>query len=501
MAIRTAEEYMQSLKDEREVHFEGKKFNGTTMFEDPILRSGIELCAMDYRVAQMPEYYDLFNEIDEDGTPYAFTFKPPTSSADLMRRAELIATLSRICVGLPGGAKFAGVDSLHALTSVSHRIDAELGTDYSERVELFRKSLKANDSSLVMCMTDVKGDRHLRPYQQSNPDSYVHIVEERPDGIVVSGAKNHITYAPFTNELVVLPCRNMTEKDKAYAVAFAISPATKGIKLIQAKHDAINLDLIEHPIYGGRYGADAIVVFDNVFIPMERVFLKGEYQYAIEYTAMFTNFHRLSGDSYKTADLEIILGTAKLLTEYMGLDNASHMKDKLSWLSYYAETSQALGHCAGQNPIRDEYSGMVYPNPMYSNCTKFFFADNYHAAIKILHDIAGGILSTIPSPKELYNPETKALLDKVMAGKAGTSGVARMKALYLARELTDGFRVSGTIHAEGSLYAQKLMFYALADWEGHKAAARRCAHITEDGPIREDFAKLPKFPTWNDAKI
>lgn len=498
MAIKTAEEYKASLKDEREIYFQGKKITAEDMFSDPVLNAGIELCAMDYSIAQLPEYYDLFNEIDEDGTPYSFTFKPPTSSEDLLRRAELIKTLSRICLGLPGGAKFAGVDSLHALTSVSRKIDAEIGTNYSERVELFRKSLKANDSSLVMCMTDVKGDRSLRPHQQANPDSYVHIVEERPDGIVVSGAKANITYAPFTNEIVVLPCRNMTEKDKDYAVAFAIPPATKGLKMILAKQDPGYINPVEHPINAARYAGDAIVVFDNVFVPMERVFLKGEYKYAVDYTYMFTNFHRLSGDSYKIADLEIILGCASLMTEYMGLSKAAHIREKLAWLVYYAETSQALGKCAGQNPVRDEYSGMVYPHPMYSNCTKFFFADNYHAALKILQDIGGGIVSTLPSRNDLQNPEIKDILEQCLAGKAGVPGAARIKAMYLARDLAEGIRLNGTIHAEGSLFAQKLRFYALGDWKRYEAAAKRAGHITEDGPIHEDFASLPKFPVWDE---
>lgn len=498
MAIKTAEEYKEGLKDKREIYFQGKKIKAADMFSDPVLNAGIELCAMDYRVAQLPQYYDLFNEIDEDGTPYSFTFKSPTTSADLLRRAELIKTLSRICLGLPGGAKFAGVDSLHALTSVSHKIDAEIGTNYSERVELFRKSLKANDSALVMCMTDVKGDRSLRPHQQSDPDAYLHIVEERSDGIVVTGAKANITYAPFTDEIVVLPCRNMTAKDKDYAVAFSIPPATKGIKLILAKQDPGYISPVEHPINAARYAGDAIVVFDNVFIPMERVFLKGEYQYAIEYTNMFTNYHRLSGDSYKIADLEIILGCAALMADYMGLSKSAHIREKLAWLVYYAETAQALGKCAGQNPVQDKYSGMVYPDPMYSNCTKFFFADNYHAALKILQDIGGGVVSTLPSGKDTYNPEIKAILEKYLAGRSGVPGLARIKAMYLARDLAEGIRLNGTIHAEGSLFAQKLRFYGLGNWERYKSAAKRAGRITEDGPLHEDFANLPEFPVWEE---
>ncbi len=186
------------------------------------------------------------------------------------------------------------------------------------------------------------------------------------------------------------------------------------------------------------------------------------------------------------------------MADYMGLSKSAHIREKLAWLVYYAETSAALGKCAGQNPMYDEYSGMVYPDPMYSNCTKYFFADNYHAAMKILQDIGGGIVSTLPSGKDIYNPEIQGIIEKYLSAKAGVPGLARIKAMYLARDLCEGIRLNGTIHAEGSLFAQKLRFYGLGDWERYTAAAKRAGHITEDGPIHEDFANLPKFPVWDE---
>ena len=497
MAIKTAEEYKQSLKDGRVVYFDGKQVEDLTA--DPVLNAGVELCAMDYVFPQMPEYKDLFVDHDENGEPYSFVFKVPKTQEDISKRREIIKLVSRTCLEAPGGAKFTGIDALHSITSVCNKMDNELGTSYAERVEKFRTDIKKNDSAIVVAMTDVKGDRSLRPSKQvEHQDYYVRIVEEREDGIVVRGAKAHISYAPFSNEIIALPCRGLKEEDKAYAVAFAIPPNTKGLKLIMAKHASAVDNAFEYPITGSRYIGDAIVVFDDVFVPKERVFLQGEWQYAGLMTAMFSNFHRLSADSYKIAELEILAGTAALLAEYNGLEKSSHVREKLSWLMYYAETAEALGKVASQNCEVDEYSGMVYPNPMYSNCAKFFFADNNHKALRLMQDIGGGILSTIPSSKDFYNPETREFMEKYLGGKAGIPTEDRIRAIHLARDISEATRPITTLHAEGSLYAQVLNFHSMGKWEHYKSAAKRAGNI-KHGKISPDFSNLPKFPAWRAA--
>jgi 4-hydroxybutyryl-CoA dehydratase/vinylacetyl-CoA-Delta-isomerase len=449
---------------------------------------------MEYVLTQDPRYQNLFAERNEEGELVSFFYIPPRSQKDLLRRREIIQVLTRACLGL-SLPQLAGSDGLNALAVVCGRMDNKLGTNYSERVEAYRKHLQKNHSATALAMTDVKGDRALRPSRQEpHKDYFVRIVEERSDGIVVKGAKTHISASPCANEMIVLPCRNMLEDDKNYAVAFAIPIDTKGVTYISSAREAIEEgNFFDYPLTASGYLNDALVVFEDVFVPMERVFMKGEWQFSGDMTYMFANFHRISGDSYKYAELEVLVGAAALMAEYNGLEKAPHVQDKLSWLVMYAEGTEAFGKIACQECITDPDSHLVYPNPMYSNITKLFFADNFHQAIKNLQDITGGIVATIPSSKDFFNPETHPLIEKYLGGKAGIPTEDRLRAINLVKDLSSVYLAGLTLHAEGSLAAQRLSIYTIGDFEKYKAAAKRAARI-KDGKEHPIFAQLPSFP-------
>ena len=495
MAIKTTEQYLQSLRDGREVWFEGERVQDVTKHHH--LRTAVESCAMDYELAQNPKYKKLLIEHDKDGEPYHAAFKAIESTEDLFRRREFVQLTARIGFGNAGGAKFTGIDALHSITALGRKVDKELGTSYAPRVEAFRDSCQKNDAAIAVAMMDVKGDRSLRPSQQkTHKDYYLRIVDEKKDGIIVRGAKIHISYCPVANEVIVLPCRVMKEDDKAYAVSFAFSPNTKGVTMITAAPEVIHEeDELEYPLGSHINTAEALVIFDDVFIPMERVFLKGEWQFAADATYMFTNFHRASADAYKYTENEIMVGAAALMAEYNGIEKAAHIQDKLAWLTYYAETTEALGRVACKDSVKDPYSGLVYPNPMYSNAAKFFFADNFHQAIKTLIDITGGIAVTAPSSKDYLNPKLKPLMDKYLGGKDGIPAEHRFRAIKLAKDLVSPWIQTTTLHAEGSMAAQRLSFNSLGDWDKYKAAARRVAGIPGGKP-HPIFDALPKFPMW-----
>lgn len=494
MGIRTPEEYKKSLRDGRVVYYRGEKVADVT--SHPSLRVCVEQCAYDYIFAQDPRYRDLMVQPSDTGEPVSFVFMAPKSAEDLLRRREIIQTMARTLFGIPGGAKFTGIDGLNALAVVCRRMDRELGTDYTSRLEAHRKHLQKHDLAVALAMTDVKGDRSVRPSkQQPHRDYYLRIVDESSDGIVVRGAKAHISQSPGANELFVLPCRAMREDEKDYAVSFALPVNTKGLSLIVPTHEAPEEgNFFDYPASGSFFLADALVIFDEVFVPMERVFMKGEWKFSGDLAYMFGNFHRLSADSYKYAELELLAGAAALIAEYNGLERISHVQDKLSWLAMYAEGTEALGRAACQDCVVDRDSGLVYPNPMYSNVAKFFFADNFHQAMKHLQDIAGGIVATVPSAKDFLNPATRPVIEKYLGGKAGVPAEHRMRAIKLVKDLTSSYQAVTTLHAEGSLAAQRLSINVLADWERYKAAAKRAARIA-DGKQHPAFATLPALPT------
>lgn len=493
MALRTANEYKESLKDGRVVYFSGEKVRDVT--RHPSLKVCVEQCTMDYILAQDPRYRDLFVEKTADGELVPFVYVAPKTSKDLLRRRNLIQVSARTCFGMPALAKFTGIDGLNAITVVCRRMDKALGAKYTERLENYRKFLQKTDPALALCMTDVKGDRSLRPSQQKpHQDYYLHVVERRTDGIVVRGAKTHISLSPCANEMIVLPTRRMTAADKDYAVAFATTLNAKGITMISTSRDGIEEgNYYDYPLNASTYLADATVIFDDVFVPMERVFMDGEIEFSGDMAYMFSNFHRVSADSYKYPELEILVGATKLMAEYNGLEKASHIQDKLAWLVMYAEGTEALGKAACEYCMTEPGTDLAYPNPLYSNVAKFFFADNYHQAIKHVQDIAGGSVATIPHSKDFLNPETRGILEKYFGGKIGVPTENRVRAFKLIKDLSASHHGVTTLHAEGSLAAQRSSILRLADFERFKTAARRVARISE-GKEHPIFAALPKYP-------
>lgn len=491
MTIRTVEQYKQSLRDNRVVYFKGKRVKDVT--EHPYVKRGLKGPIGDFSASLDPRFSDLITTKDEKGEPISFYFKPPQNVDDLMRRRKITQTVMRMN---GGGVKFAGIDALHAVTAASRRMDADMGTSYAKRVEAFRDYCFKTDPAVCNAMTDVKGDRSVRPsMQQPHQDYYLRIVDETKNGIVVRGAKAHISLAPYANEMLVLPCRNMTAEDKDYAVAFAIPPNTKGISMIMPAPELGEVDnFFEFPFTSWYVPSDVIVVFDDVFVPNERIFMKGEYLYAGAFTYMFANFHRLTADSYKPIEAETLVGAAALMAEYNGLERIPHIREKLAWLMWYAETIDGLGLASVQNCIYDQIAKMAYPNPMYSNAAKFFFADNYHQALKLVQDIGGGILVTCPSSEDFLNPETHDVLEKYLGGKAGIPTEHRIRMIKLIKDLSGAFHSVTTIHAEGSLSAQKGSFYALGEWERYKTAARRYAGIPmEEQDMHPVYRGLPDY--------
>jgi len=500
MGIRTAKEYLESLKDGRVVYVNGEKVEDVT--SHPILKLTARGCAMEFALAGDPRYRELFVEHMEDGEPVSFVFLPPRSSEDLLRRRKILQTLVRTTVGRFVSAKLVGNDVLSSLTIVSHRMDKKLGTNYSERVEAYRRHLLKNDLTVAGAMTDVKGDRSLRPSDQvPHKDYYLRIVEERSEGIVVRGAKIHIGKGPVSNEIFVCPTRALREEDKEYAVSFAVPANTPGVLQISRSPDVFEEGYIhDHPFNMIYFGAQSMIIFDDVFVPMERVFLKGEWEFGGDIVHMFSNFHRLTSDAYKYPELEILVGLGELLAEYNGLEKFKHIRDKLAWLTYYVEATEALGLLACRDCVVDQDFGLAYPNPLYSNISKLFHADNYSKAIKIIEDIGGGILATVPSFKDFENPETRPFLEKYLGGKDGVPTEHRLRGILAARDICNCFNTVAAIHAEGSLSAQYLSLYGLRDKGRYKAAARRMAGIS-DGREHSLFRDLPPYPFDTDWLI
>jgi len=493
MAIRTVEQYLDSLNDRRVVYADGKRVNNVTTY--PKLRAALQTCTMYYILENDPRYQSKMTARTGDGNIVPFVFLPVKDASDMLRKRDTVLFLARTCLGVSAGGSFVAADVLNALTVVSQRMCKEVKTDYSERVDAYRKHLMKNDPIVVGAVTDAKGDRSLRPSEQvPHKDFYVRIIDRQRDGIVVRGAKWHIARAPLADELFVCPTRSMRQEDRNYAVSFAIPVNTRGISMVMGAREPLEEgDYDEYPLTSARATAEALVIFDDVFVPRERVFLCKEWKFAGQIAHMFGNFHRLHADTYKYAEIEIMVGAASLLAESNGVEKAEHIKDKLSWLAFYLETIGALGQAAAEHPFIDTTTGLAYPNPVYSNAAKFFFADNYHQAVKYVQDIAGGIIADVPSFKNFRRWKTRTFIEKYLQGKSEVSTENRLRTVLLARDACAAYRQAATIHAEGSLASQRMALYNSSDWERYRALARRAARIF-DGPVYPLVKDLPPFP-------
>ena len=493
MGLKTPQQYLESLRDGRVVYIYGERVEDVT--KHPILRITANRCALGYSLTLDPRYHDLMTTTNEEGELVSRAFVAAKNAQGLLKRREMIQLGCRIGPGKTLPAQFTGIDGLNAITVVCRRMDNVLGANYLGRVESYRKYAQKEDCAVALAMTDVKGDRSLRPSQQkAHKDYYLRIVGERSDGIIVRGAKAHISTGPVVNEIIVLPCRRHHEEDKDYVVAFATPPNAKGITFISSEPETNEPDnLFDHPISATTYLNDALVIFDDVFVPNERIFMKREWPFSGDMAYMFANFHRLSSDANKAMETAVLAGAAALMAEYNGIERSSRIQDYLAWFAMYTEGAEILGRAACENCVTEPDSGLVYPNPMYSNIAKLWCADNFHQAIKYLQDIAGGILATAPSSKDFFNPETRPMIEKYLGARDGIPTEHRLRLLKLIKDFTSTYEDVLTIHAEGSLAMQRLSIYALADFERYKAAAKRAAKIS-DGTEHPLFTELPDWP-------
>lgn len=460
MGLKTFEQHRESLRDGREVYFDGERVADVTTH--PVLGVGMAFAAIDYRLAEDPEHRDLAVLTDpKTGEEFSRFYKIPKSAEDLLKRRELIAAGSRVSGG-PPLIKEIGTDALFALHIVADHMDRNIGTSCLAKIRNYYQECREKDLGFAVAQTDVKGDRSKRPSEQHNPDVYVRVVDRREDGIVVRGAKAHTTASPFANELIVLPTRAMAESDADYAVSFAIPLATPGLKLIAGISSRPVENRFDHPVTSDLKMVDTVTIFDDVFVPWERVFLCGEWRYAGALANTFVEFHRFTAASYKLPMCELFIGAARLIAEYNGVSNVTHVRDKITELIAWTETTRGL-LIAASIEHKTVPPGIAVPNVILTNIAKHHFARNYHMMVQNLQDIAGGLLVTAPHREDWENEETRGYLDHYLGGVEGVSGTRRARAMKLIRDIAasgfGGYQEILSIHAEGSLAAQRITIF------------------------------------------
>jgi 4-hydroxybutyryl-CoA dehydratase / vinylacetyl-CoA-Delta-isomerase len=470
MTLRTADQYMAALRDGRALYYRGRHIDDITA--EPELRVAVEHAALDYRLAADPSHHDLAVAKDPDtGEDYSAYYRIPRSTADLLARSKLIETTTAIGGTMVTLIKEIGTDALFALQRV-------LEGEALERAQRFYRHCRENDLAVAVAQSDVKGDRSLGPAAQPDPDLYVHVVDQNDEGIVVRGAKVHTSISANADEVIVLPTRAMSPDDSDYAVAFAVPINTPGLKLYISSYGAGDRQPFEFPLSSQYKMLETLTVFDDVFVPWERVFACREPAQAGPLALTFVEYHRFTAVSYKLPLVDALVGAAIEIAEMNGVARAGHIRDKVTHLITYAETVRALLEMAAQR-CRIGNRGIAYPDPMTTNIAKFTFATRYHEAIELLQDCAGGLLVTGFGDDDWNSPDIRPVLEKFFLAKSPAE--ARLRMMHLISDLTardfGGYHAVLAVHAEGSIEAEKMQILRAYDPKRASQYVRQLAKI------------------------
>lgn len=483
MALMTGEQYIESIrKINMQIYMFGQKVENPV--DDPILRPSLNSVRMTYDLAQLPEYQDLMTAI----SPYTgrrvnrFTHLHQ-STDDLMKKVKM----QRLC-GQKTAACFqrcVGMDAFNAQFSTTYEIDKKYGTSYHENFKKFLIYCQENDLTVDGAMTDPKGDRSLSPTQQADPDMYLRVVERRPDGIVVRGAKAHQTGILNSHEVIVMPTIAMRPEDKDYAVSFAIPLDSPGLFMIigrqscdTRKREGSTMD-VGNPEFGG---VEALTIFDDVFVPNDRIFLNGETEFAGMLVERFAGYHRQSYGGCKVGVGDVLIGAAALVADYNGAAKASHIKDKLIEMTHLNETLYCCGIACSAEGYPSEAGNyiidLLLANVCKQNVTRFPYE-----IVRLAEDIAGGLMVTAPAEADLRDAKLGPYVDKYLKGVNSVSTENRLRILRLIENLSLGTAAVGyrteSLHGAGSPQAQRIMIARQSNIAHKKELAKAIAHIQE----------------------
>ncbi len=481
MALKTPEEFIQSIADlDLEIYLFGERVDDYV--NHPVIRPSLNCMAMTYELAQYPEYEDLMLATSHLTGKKVNRFTNIHQSADdLVKKVKMQRLL-----GQKTGSCFqrcVGMDAINAIWSVTYDTDQANGTDYHEKFTKYVQYLQDNDLVADGAMTDPKGDRGKSPSQQEDPDMYLHIVEKRDDGIVVRGAKAHQTGACNSHEILVMPTIAMRPGDEDYAVSFSTPANAKGISYIYGRQscDTRKLEGNDLDVGNARFGGhEALMIFDDVFVPWDRVYMCGEIEFSGSLVERFAGYHRQSYGGCKVGVGDVLIGAAALAAEYNGAAKASHIKDKIIEMTHLNETLFSCGiACSSEGhktPSGNYEIDMLLANVCKQNITRF----PYEIA-RLAEDIAGGIMVTMPSAQDLAGEKTGPLVEKYMVGTCDVSTLDRMRIMRLVENITLGTAAVGyrteSMHGAGSPQAQRIMIARQSNLDHKKELAKAIAQV------------------------
>ena len=459
MKIKNGAEYIESLRKIKPfIYYKGERIKDVT--RHPATAPHVRAAAMTYALANDEKYRDLAMATSHlTGRMISRFTHVHQNIEDLIKKVKLLRVL-----GQKTGTCFqrcVGFDGINAVYSVAYEIDEKYGADYLERFKDWLIFIQDENLMVVGAMTDPKGDRSKGPADQSDPDQYVHVVDRRDGGIVIRGAKLHMTGGVNSHEILVMPTMAMDERSKDYAVSCAIPVDAPGVTMIFGRQSSDDRrDKRERIDVGkpsfGAVGGEAVIAFEDVVVPKERVFMDGETEFTSSLVYRFAAHHRANYGACKTGLMDVLTGAISYLTQIQGTAKASHVKDKVTEMIHLCETlySSSIACSAEGWPTP---SGAYMVDTMLANVCKQNVTRLHFEVARLALDLAGGFIATLPSQYDLESEDVGHLVKKYFSGIEGIPTKHRIKIARLIEAMTGGTALVESMHGAGSPQAQRIM--------------------------------------------
>jgi 4-hydroxybutyryl-CoA dehydratase/vinylacetyl-CoA-Delta-isomerase len=484
MPLKTPDEYVASIKARKpmDIWFRGEKIKDP--LKHPALRPSVATIKRIYELAHHPKFKDLLTTKSHlTGEVCNFYTAPLMSRDDAMQKSRLARALAEIL----GCCTFrcTGSEAISGLYPTTYDCDKAMGTNYHERLKTWLKRVQSEDLTVTAALTDPKGDRRLKAYEQKDPDAYLRIVETRDDGIVIRGAKVNQTGIILAHEVMIVPTTTVPEAGKQYAVACAVPADAPGMKYVLGRWPVdlrVGDDLTEMIDVGKKYGDhQAMLIVDDVFVPNERVFMCQEWQFTPLLMEFFTAVHRLTAGSCKSGGVSLLLGAAKLAADSTNVSKVSHIQHKLAEMGITAETLYALSLSAGVEGFQHE-SGAWIPNSLLAHSAKFQATRLPFDAVRYAREIMSGVGETAPSAKDLLDSDIGPMIEKYLApAKEGMTTEDRLRVMRLIENLGRGTNWTAmALHGGGNTEAARLMAFRHMNFKKLEKLAEVACGIEKD---------------------
>ncbi|WP_433747130.1 4-hydroxyphenylacetate 3-monooxygenase, oxygenase component [Falsibacillus pallidus] len=434
MGIVTGAEFIRRIDQlNNEIWINGEKVQGK-ISEHRAFKGILKSKASLYDMQHLPEHRELLTFKTTQGSTANFSFKCPVSKQDLIERRKATELWASSNAGLMGRSPDYINSAIMTLGAASGLL-ATNNTDFGKNIKNLLENAIENDLSITHTFINPQTNRSVSYFEGEDDVIAARVVDETPEGIVIKGARLLATQGGITDELLVLPAGG-NFIDESYIYGFIIPSNTPGLKFLCRESFVYSNSSFDHPLSTRFEEIDSVVVFDNVLVPWDKVFLYKDLNVAFAMSQEVDMFTLLSYQAVtrQVVKTEFLLGLAEQMIQTINIGEHQHVKEKCSEIIVNLEIMKALLLASETNCSFNEW-GMMTPEANALNAAIIYYPKIYPRMVEILHLLGASGLISIPGEKDFNSEIIRPELDKYLQGAASTAE-ERVKVYRLAWDLT-----------------------------------------------------------------